>query len=117
MALQFLDLYFFAWFKSVYMDEVDKEVTQLHVPKLSLSDKRIIMTKCVAKAWRKVTTEAQVTLLFQRLGYIPTADPGFIKVPLLPSYTFDPALAKPAVRVSCHPCELRERELMAREDT
>ena len=115
LALQFVDLYFFAYFKRVYADELEEMLEGVE-EKLSIGEKRIMMTKCVARAWKKVIHELPTERLFRELGYIWSKNGESLKVPVLRGYKYDPLLALPDVHVPLRPCEQRERELMEKED-
>lgn len=115
LAIQFLDLYFFAYFKHLYSLHIDDVVSQLQVPKLSACEKRIIMTKAVAHAWKKVQDVVHFEDLFRKLGYIhPRKGP--IKLDVLPDYHFDPLLTMPVVHSPLTPSERREKAAMYNED-
>jgi len=115
LALQFLDLYFFAYFKRLYAEEVDK-VLEKKTEKLSASDERVIMTHCVAVAWKAASDRLPFERLFRELGYIWRGDGSALKIPVLPTYKFDPLMATPVIRVPLTPYERSEIQRMAKED-
>lgn len=115
LALQFLDLYFFAFFKRLYAEEIDK-VLETKTEKLSASDKRIIMTDCVAAAWKTASDRLPIQRLFRELGYIWSREGADLKIPVLPKYRFDPVMMSPVIRVPLTPYEQAESLLMAKED-
>lgn len=116
LALQFLDLYFFAYFKRLYADEIDS-VLETVQGKLSASEKRIIMTNCVAAAWKKASDQLPIERLFRELGYIWSNEGASLKIPVLKDYKYNPELVSPSVRVPLTAAEQREKALMAQEDT
>jgi hypothetical protein len=115
LALQFLDLYFFAYFKRLYAEEVDK-VLETKTEKISSAGKRIIMTHCVATAWKKATEKLPIERLFRELGYIWSRDGSALKTPVMPGYKFDPLLAADDFHVPLTKAERSELALMEKED-
>ena len=90
---QFLDLSWFAHFKHqcglLFQTEVEP---QLAGKKLSASDPRIIVTRLVSEAHRRVMAVASPKLYesFQSVDFLPVADHSAIKPHPIPSYVFTP---------------------------
>ena len=97
--------------------EIDIALEQKDVPKLSASEKRIMMTHAVSAAWRKINANLDSEKLFRKLGYIWSKGGKDIRLDVLPAYKFDPMLAGPTMRVPYTPLELQEASLMLQEDS
>jgi hypothetical protein len=90
---QYLDLSWFAHFKHQYgqlfQNEVEPKLQGKVVP---ASAKRVIVTRLVAEAHKKVLASASPKLheSFQSIGFLPVTDPSMIKPHPIPSYVFSP---------------------------
>ncbi len=60
LAIQFLDLYFFAYSKHLYSLVIDQKLESVDQPKLSVSFKQIMMTKAVSTAWAQITQKIEL---------------------------------------------------------
>ena len=91
--IQYLDLFWLAQFKHQYgmLFQTDVE-PKLAGKKLSASDRRVIVTRLVAEAQKRVwaTASGKARAAFTSLGYLPVTDPAVVKPHPVPAYRFSP---------------------------